>query len=80
MPGGLAHFTGSTVTNLPLFSVGILYVLFESLLISTNVSRGDTMEVPAVIRWTLSIRDCHPIVINQCHRRRCGCGCGSLCL
>jgi hypothetical protein len=64
MPGALARFTASKVTNLTLFFLGILCVPFEPLSISTNVSSGGTIQVPALLRWTLSVCNRHPIVLH----------------
>jgi hypothetical protein len=64
MPGGLARFPASNVTNLLLFSLRILRVPFEPLSISANVRGGGTIKVPAILRWAVSIRNWHRIVLN----------------
>jgi hypothetical protein len=49
MPDGFTYYSSSQITDLPLFSLGILTVSFELSLISANVSSGGTIQVPALL-------------------------------
>jgi hypothetical protein len=73
---GVASDPCSKVTNLSRFFLGILYVLFQILLITANVRSGGTMQGPALLRCALSVRNCHPIVLNRCRcHGHCSCRC-----
>jgi len=79
MPDGFTSYTSRIMTHLLLDSLGILCLLFELSALSTNVSSGGTIQVLALLRWTLSVRNCHPIVLNgDCHRWHCLCLCCTL--
>jgi len=55
--------------TLLLFSLCIPFVLFNLLLISTNVRSHGKIYVPALLWWALFIRNCHAIVPNWCCHR-----------
>jgi hypothetical protein len=76
---GLATDASSEVTNHPLFSLGILRVPFELSPISANARSCGTIQLLSLLRWALSVRNCHPIVLNRCRCHCCGCGCSCRC-
>ena len=74
MADGFTCYSSSKIADLPVFSLGILRVLFEHSLISTNVRSRGTIQVPALLLKGFA-SDCHPILLNWCRRRLCSCGC-----
>jgi len=64
MANGVTCYSSSKIMELLLCSLAILSVQLKLSPISANVISDGTIQVPALVRWALSVWNCHPIVLN----------------